>query len=126
MITATELYAPNLVERGEHFCFFCGASCTDKFAAKKFVKPTFTELDLVARPGRECVCGPCIHAMPVHPNYAMLGVGRWDKYRLRVAAVGHCEGDGMGRREWEREYYGDILNRTEACYRRWGVWKGFD
>ena len=66
MITATELYAPNLVERGDHFCFFCGASCTDKFAAKKFVKPTFTELDLVARPGSECVCGPCIHAMSGH------------------------------------------------------------
>lgn len=66
------------------------------------------------------------HDLPVHPNYAMLGGGRWDKYKLRVAAVGHCEGDGMGRREWEREYYGDILNRTEACYRRWGVWKGFD
>ena len=49
--------------------------------------------------------------LPVHPNYAMLGGGRWDKYRIRVAAIGNKEGDGMGRTEWEREYYPDILAR---------------
>jgi len=52
--------------------------------------------------------------LPIHPNYAMLGGGRWDKYRLRVAAIGNVEGDGMGRIEWEREYYADILNTIEA------------
>jgi phosphoadenosine phosphosulfate reductase len=51
------------------------------------------------------------HNLPVHPNYAMLGGGRWDKYRIRVAAVGNQEGDSMGRAEWEREYYPDILAR---------------
>jgi phosphoadenosine phosphosulfate reductase len=51
------------------------------------------------------------HDLPVHPNYAMTGGGRWDKYKIRVAAVGNREGDGMGRTEWEREYYGDVLNR---------------
>jgi len=49
--------------------------------------------------------------LPIHPNYAMTGGGRWDKYRIRVAAVGNTEGDGMGRTEWEREYYPDILNK---------------
>jgi len=53
------------------------------------------------------------HDLPVHPNYAMTGGGRWDKYRIRVAAVGNSEGDGMGRAEWEREYYADILNRVK-------------
>ena len=50
--------------------------------------------------------------LPVHPNYAMLGAGRWDKYNLRVAAIGNKEGDGMGRTEWEREYYPDILAKV--------------
>jgi len=55
--------------------------------------------------------------LPVHPNYAMTGGGRWDKYRIRVAAVGNREGDGIGRAEWEREYYADILNRIERlCF----------
>lgn len=49
--------------------------------------------------------------LPVHPVYAMTGGGRWDKYRLRVAAIGNPEGRGVGRLQWEREYYGDILAR---------------
>lgn len=51
------------------------------------------------------------NGLPVHPVYAMTGGGRWDKYRLRVAAIGNPEGRGMGRLQWEREYYGDILAR---------------
>lgn len=55
-----------------------------------------------------------LHNLPVHPNYAMLGGGRWPRDRVRVAAVGNVEGTGIGRREWEREYYGDVLRRLEA------------
>jgi phosphoadenosine phosphosulfate reductase len=56
--------------------------------------------------------------LPIHPNYAMLGGGRWDKYRIRVAAVGNKEGDGMGRTEWEQEYYPDILAKISLLERR--------
>lgn len=51
------------------------------------------------------------NGLPVHPVYAMTGGGRWDKYRLRVSAIGNPEGRGVGRLQWEREYYGDVLNR---------------
>lgn len=51
------------------------------------------------------------NGLPVHPVYAMTGGGRWDKYRLRVSAIGNPEGRGVGRLAWEREYYGDVLNR---------------
>lgn len=51
------------------------------------------------------------NGLPVHPVYAMTGGGRWDKYRLRVSAIGNPEGRGVGRLVWEREYYGDVLNR---------------
>ena len=52
--------------------------------------------------------------LPIHPNYAMTGGGRWDKYRIRVAAIGNTEGDGMGRLQWEQEYYSDILAKVRG------------
>lgn len=54
------------------------------------------------------------NTLPVHPNYAMTGGGRWDRNRIRVASLGNKEGDGIGRREWEKEYYADILRRMEC------------
>lgn len=54
------------------------------------------------------------HYLPVHPNYAMLGGGRWERERIRTAAIGNKEGDGMGRAEWEKEYYPDVLAHMKA------------
>lgn len=48
--------------------------------------------------------------MPLHPNYAMLGGGRWDRQYLRVAELGDRIGDEYGRAEWEKSYYRDTLN----------------
>jgi len=58
------------------------------------------------------------HGLPVHPAYAMLGAGRWRRDKLRVAEIGDTHGGQFGRAEWEREYYGDVLNRIEAASRR--------
>jgi phosphoadenosine phosphosulfate reductase len=52
--------------------------------------------------------------LPIHPNYAMLGGGRWTRERLRVAEIGDIHGTGGGRAEWEREYYPDIIARIHA------------
>lgn len=52
--------------------------------------------------------------LPVHPAYAMLGAGRWPRDRIRVAEIGDTHGTGGGRREWEQEYYGDVLRRIEV------------
>jgi phosphoadenosine phosphosulfate reductase len=52
--------------------------------------------------------------LPVHPNYAMLGGGRWEREHLRTAPLGGLRGEQFGRTEWEREYYGDVLRRLEA------------
>lgn len=52
--------------------------------------------------------------LPVHPAYAMLGGGRWQRQHLRVSSLGGRRGDGIGRAEWEREYYGDVLRRLES------------
>lgn len=52
--------------------------------------------------------------LPTHPAYAMLGGGRWPREHIRVSEIGDEKGIGHGRREWEREYYGDVLRRLEA------------
>lgn len=54
-----------------------------------------------------------VNRLPVHPAYAMTGGGRWDRERLRVSSLGGERGGERGRREWEREYYGDVLNRIK-------------
>jgi len=54
------------------------------------------------------------HNLPAHPAYAMLGGGRWERKHLRVATIGGKRGTGIGRAEWEREYYSDILRRLES------------
>lgn len=55
-----------------------------------------------------------VYDLPVHPSYAMLGGGRWDRARIRVSTIGGPKGNQFGRAEWEREYYGDVLRRMEA------------
>lgn len=52
-----------------------------------------------------------VQSLPVAPVYAMLGGGRWPRDRLRIDALMGERGDGSGRAEWEREYYGDVLRR---------------
>jgi phosphoadenosine phosphosulfate reductase len=49
--------------------------------------------------------------LPVHPAYAMLGGGRWDRKYLRTHGIGGTSGTDRGRREWEKEYYGDVLSK---------------
>jgi phosphoadenosine phosphosulfate reductase len=54
------------------------------------------------------------HDLPVHPAYACLGGGRWQRERIRVDALCGEGGIQFGRAEWEREYYGAELRRLEA------------
>jgi len=49
--------------------------------------------------------------LPIHPNYAMLGGGRYRRKNLRVDCLCGTQGDGIGREEWEKEYYSDIINK---------------
>lgn len=53
-----------------------------------------------------------INRLPVHPNYAMLGGGRYYRNHIRVASLGGIRGREMGRAEWEYEYYWDLLKPT--------------
>lgn len=55
-----------------------------------------------------------LYDLPTHPAYAMTGGGRWDRNQIRVSTIGGIKGNQFGRREWEQEYYGDILRRQQA------------
>jgi phosphoadenosine phosphosulfate reductase len=50
--------------------------------------------------------------LPVHPNYAMLGGGRYTRDRIRVGPL--MMGSQKGAELWEKEYYGDLLNRLSV------------
>jgi len=52
--------------------------------------------------------------LPVHPVYAMLGCGRWERNQIRTCRLEGRGGDGSGRNEWEKEYYGDVLRRLKV------------
>lgn len=56
--------------------------------------------------------------LPIHPAYGCVGGGRWDRDWIRVGTIGGVKGRGMGRREWELEYYPDEIRRIEAEPRR--------
>lgn len=51
--------------------------------------------------------------LPVHPAYAMTFGGVLDRKRVRVGTIGGYRGTGRGRKEWERHYYGDVLEALE-------------
>jgi len=51
--------------------------------------------------------------LPIHPNYAMLGDGRYNRKNIRVASLGGKRGRERGRYEWEKEYYSDYIRLWE-------------
>lgn len=61
-MTASMLFAGNH-NYGDKKCFYCGASCDEQYKTKDYVKPTFTNRDIVKQPGSEYVCKSCINSM---------------------------------------------------------------
>lgn len=47
--------------------------------------------------------------LPIHPAYAMTFGGMLDRKLIRVSTIGGERGRRFGRGEWERHYYGDVL-----------------
>ncbi len=53
--------------------------------------------------------------LPVHPAYAATMAGRWERGRLRVAALGGAIGRGHGREAWEEHYYGEEMREARSA-----------
>ena len=58
IITASTLFA-QADPTGEHNCYYCGAECDETHKTKEYVKPTFTNRDIVKFPASEYVCDGC-------------------------------------------------------------------
>lgn len=55
---------------GKYLCYYCGASCSDEFKSKDYVKKTFTNRDEVKYPGSKYVCKGCVDSMSY--NYPLI------------------------------------------------------
>lgn len=109
--------------------FARGASGRRRFTGIRSAESASREMSaLVHGVATKSVCRPLLHwsahevyaaldlaDLPVHPNYAMSRAGTLDRDWLRVDVIGGETGTGMGRREWERHYYSDVLNRVLAA-----------
>jgi hypothetical protein len=58
-MTAADLFAGDARRVGLNRCYYCGSFCDDMHAVDDFVKPTFTNRDIVSFPGSQFVCVGC-------------------------------------------------------------------
>lgn len=63
--------------------------------------------------GREVFAYIHQNNLPLCPVYGYLGGGRWERDQLRTHSLAGTAANGIGRAEWEREYYPDLLARIE-------------
>jgi len=49
--------------------------------------------------------------LPIHPNYAMLGAGKYNRNKIRVGPLSLAS--QFGNKEWEQEYYIEELRRKK-------------
>ena len=62
-LTAPYLFAPKKYNPGKEKCFYCGIDCGKEYKKIDFVKPTFTNRDIVKNPCSDYVCGCCVESM---------------------------------------------------------------
>lgn len=59
MLTGTQLFA-NIDPVGSYTCYYCGGICGTKHSVSEFVKPTFTNRDIILSPASDYVCSGCV------------------------------------------------------------------
>jgi len=63
-MTASQLFGGR--DGGIHECYYCGGPCDGSETTRDWVKSTFTNRDIVARPGSEYVCRGCVETFRDH------------------------------------------------------------
>lgn len=79
--------------------------CINGFASKNSCRP------LSLWKSSEVFCYIHKHNLPLCSVYGYLGGGRYRRDQIRTHSIGGKSGNGMGRSEWEKEYYSDVINR---------------
>lgn len=62
-LTASQLFAAASdipTGTGPNQCYYCGGVCGAEFSRKQYVKDSFSDTDLVSRPGSDHVCSGCV------------------------------------------------------------------
>jgi CRISPR type IV-associated protein Csf1 len=80
MITAPQLFAGIKNPTGDKCCFYCGGTCDELYSVKKYVKDTFTNRDIVRRPGSRFVCGGCVSCFNDRDVILITGEKRSDQW----------------------------------------------
>jgi CRISPR type IV-associated protein Csf1 len=60
MITAPQLFAGIKFPEGWQSCYYCGGQCAEDHLTADYVKPTFTNRDIVRRPASPYGCKGCV------------------------------------------------------------------
>ena len=72
IISASRMFAPEKYIDGSNNCYYCGSNCGDEYLAKKFVKATFTNRDIVKYPSSEYVCGSCVESLSYNVDIELI------------------------------------------------------
>jgi CRISPR type IV-associated protein Csf1 len=80
MITAPQLFAGIKNTTGSEHCFYCGGICGEEHSVKKYVKDTFTNRDIVRRPGSQFICGGCVSCFEDRDITLLNGEKRKDQW----------------------------------------------
>jgi CRISPR type IV-associated protein Csf1 len=83
MITPSIFFDNRLYKSGENQCFYCGAPCDESYTVKEYVKPKFTNRDIVFRPGSSFVCGGCVESFNETTTITMPDGEVRDRQRVR-------------------------------------------
>lgn len=83
MITPSFLFAPEKNNPGKDKCYYCGNSCDDSYTKKEYVKPTFTNRNIVHYPGSDYVCGPCVESLSSDVDIELLDGEKRERQRVR-------------------------------------------
>ncbi len=60
ILTASKLFSQSLHNHGENRCYFCGTDCDNTYLSELYIKDTFTNRDIIARPSSKYVCRGCV------------------------------------------------------------------
>lgn len=83
MLTSSTFFNNQFYETGNHNCFYCGASCSEKYTTKEYVKETFTNRDIVYRPSSKFVCGGCVASFQEKTTITLINGETRDGQRIR-------------------------------------------
>lgn len=86
MITAPQFFATSRnvsISSGKCYCYYCGGLCGVTYSRKKFVKPTFSDTDIVVRSSSQFVCRGCVECLNEKADITLIDGEKRSNQRIR-------------------------------------------